>query len=63
MLGGWDNHWVLFNYGRDFSLVPPTTKGETINEFMYPQAELEGKLLDKLEVTFKYSKYTVKVIN
>lgn len=62
MLGGWDNHWVLFNYGRDFSLVPPTNQGETINEFMYPQAELEGKLLDKLEVTFNYSKYTVKVI-
>lgn len=60
LFGGWDTHWVMFNYGRDFVLEPPPTSKEAINEFMYPQAEVEGTLLDKYEVTFEYSKYRVK---
>ncbi|MGB9761291.1 MAG: transglutaminase-like domain-containing protein [Caldimicrobium thiodismutans] len=63
LFGGWDNHWVMFNYARDFVLEPPPTTHEPINEFMYPQAEVDGKLLDKLEVTFEYSKYEVKTLN
>ena len=62
LFGGWDNHWILFNYARDFMLEPSPTSKEPINEFMYPQAEIEGKLMDKHELTFEYSKYFVKPI-
>ncbi len=62
LFGGWDNHWVQFNYARDFMLEPPPASKETINEFMYPQAEVDGKLMDKHELTFEYSKYLVKPI-
>ncbi len=60
LFGGWDNHWIMFNYARDFMLEPPPTSKEAINEFMYPQAEVDGALIDKYEVTFEYSKYKVK---
>jgi len=53
---------VMFNYARDFVLEPAPTSKEPINEFMYPQAEVEGILLDKLELTFEYSKYKVKTL-
>lgn len=62
LFGGWDNHWVQFNYARDFLLEPYPSSKESINEFMYPQAEVDGKLINKHELTFEYSKYFVKPI-
>jgi transglutaminase-like putative cysteine protease len=62
MFGGWDVHWVAFNYARDFQLKPPMSSGEFLNEFMYPVAEVEGKMINKFTLTFEYSKYTVQVL-
>jgi hypothetical protein len=59
MFGGWDTHWIAFNYARDFYLKPPLSSGETINEFMYPMAKVGGKLIDKLSLTFEHSQYRV----
>ncbi|MEZ0360449.1 MAG: transglutaminase domain-containing protein [Hydrogenobacter sp.] len=59
LLGNSDAHWIAFNSARDFSLEPPLTSGEKINEFMYPIAEVNGKLIDKYKLTFELSKYTV----
>lgn len=61
MFGGWDMHWVAFNYARDFQLEPPLGNKEDINEFMYPIAEVSGKLMDKYKLTFEYSKYSVEI--
>ncbi|QWK20129.1 MAG: transglutaminase-like domain-containing protein [Hydrogenobacter thermophilus] len=59
LFGNWDAHWVAFNSARDFSLEPPLTSGEKVNEFMYPLAEVNGKLIDKYKLTFELSKYTI----
>ena len=61
MFGGWDTHWIAFNYARDFMLEPPTSDKEPINEFMYPIAEVGGKQISKYKLTFEHSKYSVKV--
>jgi transglutaminase-like putative cysteine protease len=62
MFGGWDLHWVAFNYARDFEPEPPLSSRETINELMYPIAEVSGKLVDKYKLTFEQSKYRVEVV-
>jgi len=62
MFGGWDVHWVAFNYARDFQLNPPTKNGELVNEFMYPIAEVGGKMMDKFKLTFDHSRYIVKLM-
>ncbi len=62
MFGGWDVHWVAFNYARDFKLNPPMSSVESLNEFMYPVAEVGGKEIDKYKLTFEHSKYKVQVI-
>ncbi len=59
MFGGWDVHWVAFNYARDFQLEPSLSSGEDINEFMYPIAEVSGRMIDKYKLTFEYSKYRI----
>ncbi|MCX8164484.1 MAG: transglutaminase domain-containing protein [Aquificaceae bacterium] len=62
MFGGWDVHWIAFNYARDFRLKPPTKDDEPINEFMYPIAELEGRIIDRYRLTFEHSRYTVEAL-
>ena len=62
MFGGWDVHWVAFNYARDFQLNPPPKNGELVNEFMYPIAEVGGKMMDKFKLTFDHSRYIVKLM-
>lgn len=59
LFGSWDAHWIAFNSARDFSLEPPLANGEKVNEFMYPLAEVDGKLIDKYKLTFELSKYTI----
>ncbi len=61
MFGGWDRHWVAFNYSRDFRLEPPMTHTNEINEFMYPIMEVNGEPFDKFTLTFTYSKYLVSL--
>jgi len=59
LFGNWDAHWIAFNHARDFQLVPPLKAVKSINEFMYPIAEVGGELMDKYELTFELSRYTV----
>ena len=59
LFGNWDAHWIAFNSARDFPLEPPLANGEKVNEFMYPLAEVNGKLIDKYKLTFELSRYTI----
>jgi hypothetical protein len=63
LFGNWDAHWIAFNHARDFQLEPPLKSVKSINEFMYPIAEVGGELWDKLDLTFEKSKYTVLEIS
>ncbi len=52
--GGWDAYRVKLAIGRDLVLNPPQ-KGEALNTFGYPYAEVGGKPLDFYDpATFKY---------
>jgi transglutaminase-like putative cysteine protease len=55
----WDAHWIAFNHAIDFQVEPPLKSVKSINEFMYPIAEVDGELWDKIDLTFEKSKYTV----
>jgi transglutaminase-like putative cysteine protease len=52
--GAIDTDRVMFSLGRDIRLVPPQ-KGEPLNYFVYPYAELDGKPYDAIthEATFR----------
>lgn len=53
--GAWDQYRVKLAVGRDLILTPPQ-KGEPLNTFGYPYAEVGGQALDWLDpATFKYS--------
>lgn len=45
--GAIDTDRVMFSMGRDIRLVPPQ-KGELLNYFVYPYAELDGKPYDAI---------------
>ena len=45
--GAIDTDRVMFSMGRDIRLVPPQ-KGEPLNYFVYPYAELDGKPYDAI---------------
>jgi transglutaminase-like putative cysteine protease len=51
--GGLDQNRVMFTMGRDIRLKPGQ-KGEPLNYFVYPYAELDGKLFDGLKNDFFY---------
>jgi len=53
--GAWDQYRVKLAVGRDLILTP-AQKGEPLNTFGYPYAEVGGKALDWLDPsTFKYT--------
>jgi transglutaminase-like putative cysteine protease len=43
--GNAEDNWVTFNHARDFVLNPPQ-RGGSLNYFMYPYAESEGKRVE-----------------
>ena len=51
--GAHDEHRVTLSYGRDLQLVPPQ-RGERLNFFVFPYAEVDGKPHDKIERKVKY---------
>ena len=44
---------MTFSTGRDILLNPPQ-KGERLNFFVYPYAEVDGEPHDKIERTIRY---------
>jgi len=51
--GANDINRVQFSMGRDLRLNPPQ-QGEPLNYFVYPYAELDGKLFDQLQTHFAF---------
>lgn len=51
--GAHDEHRVLFTIGRDIRLNPPQ-KGEPLNYFIYPYAEVDGKPLAQVSRKFAF---------
>ncbi|MCL6481677.1 MAG: transglutaminase domain-containing protein [Firmicutes bacterium] len=51
--GGHDPHRVLFSVGRDLRLDPAPEAGP-LNFFIYPHAELDGKVFSQLETRFAF---------
>jgi len=51
--GAHDENRVTFSTGRDILLNPPQ-KGERLNFFVYPYAEVDGEPHDKIERTIRY---------
>lgn len=53
--GAWNQYRVKMAVGRDLKLTP-AQKGEPLNTFGYPYAEVGGKAIDWLDpATFKYT--------
>lgn len=53
--GGWDPYRVELSRGRDL-ILNPAQRGEPLNTFGYPYAEVGGTVIDWLEpATFKYT--------
>ncbi|RPI85106.1 MAG: transglutaminase domain-containing protein, partial [Planctomycetaceae bacterium] len=48
-----DQHRVAFSQGRDIRLVP-AQRGEPLNFFVYPYAEVDGRSHEKIERAFAY---------
>lgn len=46
--GSWDENYIMFGTGRDLRLNPPQ-KGNNLNYFMYPYAEVDGQALNWLD--------------
>lgn len=51
--GAHDQHRVAFSQGRDIRLAPPQ-RGEPLNFFIYPYAEVDGRPHEKIERSFAY---------
>ncbi len=51
--GAHDDNRVFFTYGRDIRLSPEQ-KGQPLNYFIYPYAELDGKPLPGIETHFSF---------
>ena len=51
--GAIDANRVMFTYGRDIHLSP-AQKGEPLNYFIYPYAEVNGKPVNGLETHFAF---------
>jgi transglutaminase-like putative cysteine protease len=51
--GGHDEHRVLFTIGRDVRLSPPQ-KGDPLNYFIYPYAEVDGKPFAQIGRKFSF---------
>ena len=51
--GAHDVHRVLFTRGRDIRLNP-AQQGEPLNYFIYPYAEMDGKLFKGIETKFRF---------
>jgi transglutaminase-like putative cysteine protease len=51
--GAHDDNRVFFTYGRDIRLSPEQ-KGDPLNYFIYPYAELNGKPVSGLETQFSF---------
>jgi len=51
--GALDANRVLFTYGRDICLSPEQ-KGEPLNYFIYPHAEINGQPVKELKRTFSF---------
>ncbi len=51
--GGLDENRVQLTIGRDLTLVPPQ-KGDPLNFFIYPYAEVDGKKIEGAKGTFKF---------
>lgn len=51
--GAHDEHRVAFSTGRDVRLNP-TQRGERLNFFVYPYAEIDGKPHEKIDRTIRY---------
>ena len=51
--GALDANRVLFTYGRDIRLSPEQ-KGEPLNYFIYPHAEINGQPVKELKRTFSF---------
>ena len=51
--GAHDDNRVFFTYGRDIRLSPEQ-KGDALNYFIYPYAELDGKSVSGLETHFRF---------
>lgn len=46
--GTWEMNWLTFNHAEDLALNPGNAASK-LPFFMYPQAEIDGKLLDSLD--------------
>jgi transglutaminase-like putative cysteine protease len=55
--GAHDENRVEFTIGRDLSLNP-RQQGESLNYFVYPYAEIDGKPFDSIERSFSYRDQT-----
>lgn len=54
LFGGWEGNWMAYNFAHDVSL--PGSTGGQLGFFMYPQAEVNGEMIDPLEPdAFKYT--------
>lgn len=54
LFGAWEGNWLPYNMAHDVAL--PGAKAPPLPFFMYPQAEMDGGLLDCLEPdSFKYT--------
>jgi len=51
--GAHDEHRVSFSTGRDLELKP-SQKGERLNFFVYPYAEVDGRPCDKIDRKIRY---------
>jgi transglutaminase-like putative cysteine protease len=51
--GGHDENRVELSQGRDLVLAPPQ-RGEPLNFFVYPYVEIDGELLEEVELVFHY---------
>jgi|TARA_Y100000310_G_scaffold238285_1_gene241656 transglutaminase-like putative cysteine protease len=48
---------IEFTVGRDLALTPPQ-QGKPLNYFIYPYAEVDGQVIDKLPVELHYKRLT-----
>jgi transglutaminase-like putative cysteine protease len=54
LFGGWEGNWMAYNFAHDVSL--PGSTGGQLGFFMYPQAEMNGEMIDPLEPdAFQYT--------
>ncbi len=56
--GAHDANRVFFSYGRDLRLSPEQ-KGSPLNYFIYPYAELDGKMVSGIQVHFAFNDLAV----